>query len=633
MNTPAPILTLQNDAMQLEVLADGALRLLDRGPGGRLWCTWPVAIQEDNEIDAGHVWQRTGRSLCEQYPARFLAFKAGDAVRLTVLGRENRTVGQFSARFSLDGGVLSVSIFDIDESLPSLSYPPAFAEADEIILPMGVGKRITKGSDDRKFLTFWSHLNMRMWGTLRHATQVPANSDRPDHGLLAEFARGHHDAGLLFTRKAFQPAFLKSLGRWSAEPRVMTYRFTRGGYVGLARAYRQMLASRGTLVTLAEKLSRHPQLGNLLGGRSVSFMLGKTHRHYRAVDTLLRFKPGDSEGLKVDLTYGDVKRSLESLKGAGLGKALVLIRGWIPGGYDESHPDVWPPDPAFGSEGQLRDLCGGSPELTTALHDNYQDIYLQSPSWPKGVVRGTDGRALQGGYWAGGQAYILNARDSLAYLHRNWPMLKSLGIRAFFPDTTTAVQMFQSFEPGNTITRAQDERYKLDLLKFVDGEGVLAGSEEAAEFGVPYVGWLENRHVRVAGESVPLWPLVFHDCVANGRYGNAYIGDGGSGGSGGEGAAGWRTELLWGYYILMSLGTWGESTDNVLSAIRATLHVDRFFAEVATAAMTNHEYLTSGGEVERTTFSTGHVVTVNYSDQPYAEPNLSLPPQGWKIGG
>lgn len=637
MNTPQVLVRVESEFVRLEVFSDGSLTLLDRQEGGQLWKTWPVAMQEDNEIDVGHVWMRTGRSLCEQYPGRFVGEKVSDggsggAVRFTVMGREGLPVGRFTASFGISGRGVRVAVSEIEESLPSLSYPPGFAEADEIILPHGVGKRITKGTEDRKFLTFWAHLNMRMWGTLRCGE---GGGGKADQGLLAEFSEGHHDAGVLLTKKVVQPAFMKSLGRWGSGARVVTYRFTRGGYVGLARAYRESLAARGLLVTLKEKLARHPQLGDLLNGRSVSYMLGRTHRAERQIDTFREVAEVAAGGLKVDLTYDDVTRSLASLREDGLDRALVLVRGWIPGGYDESHPDVWPPDPAFGTVEGLKGLCSPGAGFTTALHDNYQDIYLQSPSWPKGVIRDRQGRAMPGGYWAGGQAYILNARDSLDYLKRNWPHLQSLGIRAFFPDTTTAVQLYQSFEPGNTTTRAQDEQYKLELLKFVDDQGVLVGSEESSEFGMAHVGWLENRHARVAGESVPLWPLVFHDCVANGRYGNAYFADppaGGVPGAGGTGqGAGWRTELLWGYYVLMSMGTWGESADRVLAATRATRHVDRFFAQIATAEMTSHAYLTVGGEVERTTFSTGHCVTVNYSDEPYEEGKLHLPPQGWQI--
>lgn len=642
------LLTLRNDALEARIHPDGSLALTDRATH-RLWTTWPVAIQEDNEIDVGHVWLRTGRSLCEQYPARFTAtlLRAdGDThgvLRLTVLGREALPAGQFTATFTLANDALEVSLSDIDESLPSLSYPPGFRDADELILPQGVGRRIRKGTDDRRILTFWAHLNLRMWGLLRATDSSGGGGDTPDAGLLAEFAHGHADAALSVTRKIAAPVWLKSLGRWATGAdalRTVRYRFTRGGYVGLAKAYRRAMEARAKVTTLTEKLARFPQLANLLHGRHVSFMLGRTVKHHRAIDTFR--DPDGEEGLRVDLRYADVRRILTELRAAGLGKALVMLRGWIAGGYDESHPDIWPPDPAFGTVDELADLCkarGLGDGFTPCLHDNYQDIYLQSPSWPNGVIRDRHGRAMQGGYWAGGQAYILNARDSLNYLRRNWPHLASLGAPAFFPDTTTAVQLYQSYEPGNTTTRAQDEALKLDLLRFVSEQGVLVGSEESAEFGLPHVGWLENRHKRVPGESIPLWPLVTHDLVANGRYGNAYYADppipaySPNPATETDAAPAWTVEMLWGYFILMSLGTWGSGTDKVVEALRRTRHVDDHFAAIATAPMTAHRYLTPDATVEQTEFATGRRVTVNFGKDPYSADGLSLAPGAWHVEG
>tara|TARA_R110002111_G_scaffold126462_1_gene191133 strand:- start:7 stop:336 length:330 start_codon:yes stop_codon:yes gene_type:complete len=77
-----------------------------------------------------------------------------------------------------------------------------------------------------------------------------------------------------------------------------------------------------------------------------------------------------------------------------------------------------------------------------------------------------DGNPMPGGYWAGGQAYILNSKDSLDYLKRNWKESGELPVRAVYCDTTTAIQFYESYEPGNEQTRSQDEAGKLALLEF-----------------------------------------------------------------------------------------------------------------------------------------------------------------------
>ncbi|MDF3128478.1 hypothetical protein P0Y35_04660 [Kiritimatiellaeota bacterium B1221] len=90
--------------------------------------------------------------------------------------------------------------------------------------------------------------------------------------------------------------------------------------------------------------------------------------------------------------------------------------------------------------------------LTVAVHDIDQGIYRNSPSWPAGVVQTSSGAPMPGGYWASGQAYILNSTASLDYLRRNWENLGSLPLRAVYCDTTTAVPFYESYAPGNEQT-------------------------------------------------------------------------------------------------------------------------------------------------------------------------------------
>jgi hypothetical protein len=168
--------------------------------------------------------------------------------------------------------------------------------------------------------------------------------------------------------------------------------------------------------------------------------------------------------------------------------------------------------------------------------------------------------------------------------------------------------------------------------------GLLVGSEESSEFGLAELGWMECRHQRVegvGGGTPPIWGLVYHDCVAMGRYGNAWMSGGVSawaGGVGGGGAKagaapGWATEMLWGYYVLMSLGEhWSAEKEKVLAAVRSTRHVDEHFARISTAEMVNHRYLTPDGEVERTEWSSGQAVTVNFGHEPVKVEGMELRP-------
>lgn len=262
------------------------------------------------------------------------------------------------------------------------------------------------------------------------------------------------------------------------------------------------------------------------------------------------------------------------------------------------------------------------------MHDNYQDIYAHNPSFPNGVVRLPSGALMPGGYWSGGQAYILNSRDGLRYAQRNWKDVGTLGSRAMFIDTVSAVQNYQSYKPRNFLTRSQDVSNKSNLLKFFKEQGMVLGSEEGADFAIPFVDWNENRHYRVPGESVPLWPIVFHDAVACGRYGPELREFAGR--SDTDHSPSWLVDMLWGYFLLsgvLDVDHWPMAKQQ----IAATRHVDDWFRRVNTAAMIDHRFLTDDCQLEQTAFSNGWSIVVNFSSEAQEHNGIAVRPWDYKI--
>jgi hypothetical protein len=312
------------------------------------------------------------------------------------------------------------------------------------------------------------------------------------------------------------------------------------------------------------------------------------------------------------MTHRQAAQLLDELPAAGVARALVVLRGWIRGGYDWSHPDIWPPDERVGSVEELRAVCDRSGPYTVALHDNYMDSYQHNPSWPHGVIRTPQQRWMQGGYWAGGQAYIMNAEAGVRYAERNWKRLQQLKPKAMFIDTTTAVQAYQSYDPARPIHRAEDLANKIQLLKFFKQQGVVLGSEEGADFGAAHLDWCENRHVRQDGESIPLWPLVFHDALVSCRY-TADVEDTWAV-DGKNGYPIWLLDMLWGYAALTGPRKF-EQREKAYQRMRETRQVDAWFASISTDSMDDHAFLTSDGSLERTQFSSGRSIVVNFSPE------------------
>lgn len=611
---------LENDFLSVTIFSDASAHIVDRQSKAE-WRMGRVALQEESPIDIGHVWLRVERSICEQYPGRFVGTRVGNRIRFTVIDPLRNDHGSFFVEAALDGRWLSFKLTDIDSRLPSLVFPPPI-ESTSLVLPIGIGKWIRRPLSTRQFLPFFSRLNMRWFGGIR--------GDNCWMALLPE--QNFVDGGAMATEMSVSPAWLTSLGQWT--PRTVRYTFASGGYVQLARIYRQWAIENGLHRSLKDKIRQTPALANLSQGRMVSLMVADAKHPASYQEDVLESTENDplcGPGVRVNFTHAQSQKITSSLSSAGLSHALVNVRGWINGGYDYSHPDPFPTEPALGPTAELQSLCRTADPITVALHDNYQDMYDHVPSWPKGVVRTRSGAPMAGGYWGGGQAYIINARDSVRYAKRNWEQIRQLGPRAIFIDTTSAVQMYESYEPGNRLTRTQDMLYKQELIQFFKSKGLAFGSEEGADFAVPYADWFENRHARIPGETVPLWPLVFHDAIMCGRYSEPegwpfdWSGDAHS-----DTYPQWLLDMLWGYFLISSMQN-PEHWPQFARRVRANLHVDEWFRQISTADMLDHKFLTPDQSLEMTRFSTGDALIANFAPEQLTHDGITVPGYGYKI--
>ncbi len=587
---------LENEHLLVRYFSDASAEIVDKS--NRLnWDMLPVAWQEYGGIDDGYVWHRKERSLMEQYPGRFILEKKNGQYEYTLYGRLGALQGKFSALVRLEGKELVFKVIKISGDLPSLVFPPAI-DCDSLVLPSGIGTWLKKKEPDRyfrRFLTFFIGLNMRWIGGLK---------DRG--GWMCIFDEGWPDAGAMVVNNLAAPGMLRSLGEWS-HGFTFRYRFIKGNYVQLAKEYRKYAIEKNIFRSLKDKITATPELSKFKGGRLLSFYLGRPGRtledardywynHEMVADRV-------KEGLQVRFTYKQVHQALEQARNLGFTQGPVVIRGWIKGGYDASHPDVWPPEPAFGTEEELKELVKSREGIVAGLHDNYQDMYAGYPSFPKGINILENGEYMAGGFWAGGQAYILNSRDSVRYARGNWEKIKTLDPQLMFVDTTTASRMLQSCEKGNELTRRQDFKLKSELMKVYKDAGRIFGSEEVADFGIPYADWFENRHARIPGESIPLWPLVFHDAAFCSRYRGAP--------EEGHGKKRFMADMLWGYHLLFSIPP-GWKDDGYFSG---SFYVDQWHREIGTSEMLHHEYPGEDYRVERTVFAPGRSIVCNFSDR------------------
>ncbi len=307
-----------------------------------------------------------------------------------------------------------------------------------------------------------------------------------------------------------------SLAHRGARGSVTLEPIGRGDASTVARAYRRVARERGFLVTLAAKSGGKDRTA----GRPTFRFLG-----------LQSFAPGTppyhaAEHRKVvEYSFAEVAATVERLKrDVGVARATCVLSGWNRAGYDNQHPDVWPANPECGGNAGLMECRRriGALGYLFGLHDNYQDIYRDSPSWDERVVaRGPDGAVKAGGVWWGGQAYFLNTQAAyhLARRPANLPMAERLlSPDLCYLDTMGASPLQEDFALDRRMGTADDLRWKRATARYARRTFGMFGTEEGMEWAVPeattFESMLFQRTQRQSAETLlPLFEMVYGDCV------------------------------------------------------------------------------------------------------------------------
>ena len=307
---------------------------------------------------------------------------------------------------------------------------------------------------------------------------------------------------------------------------------SQGDYVSLAKTYRQVAAQKGLLDLWQKKLEENPERRKLFG--AINFKLWATLRREMNEEST------KEELVKVNWTFDEAAQAAAHLKNdLKLDKVLFVMGGWIHRGYDNQHPDILPAAPECGGDAALAECARRVMQLgyILDLHDNYQDIYRDSPSWNEDLIMKTpDGSLVKGGRWWGGRAYLTCSRKALELAQRpqNLPAVKKLtNADSYFIDTTYASGLQECFDPAHPLTRADDMHWKQALSDYARSLFGIFGSEDGREWAIPHSDFFEGLTgvdgrwfhdqklaVEVGGVSVPLFEIVYRDSIAlYGKYG------------------------------------------------------------------------------------------------------------------
>ena len=311
----------------------------------------------------------------------------------------------------------------------------------------------------------------------------------------------------------------------------------------------------------------------------------------------------------------------------------------------------------------------------TSRYDIYQDVMdpanfpqlngvhpdWPTEAWPDDVMMDAKGDWVHGWQVRGrdGQWYacgVLSDRQTLKYARpRILQELETHPYRCRFIDTTTASPWREDYNPLHPLTRSESRHWKMELLRFVSEEAhLVTGSETGHDAAVPFVHYFEGmlslgpyrvpdsgRDMQRIWDEVPdrvarfqlgqryrlpLWELVFHDCVVAQWYWGDYNN---------------KLPALWDKRDLFNLlyGTppmfmftrkyWEEHRDRFVQSYQNVCPVVR---EVGYAEMVSHRYLSDDRNVQQTAFANGVRITVNFGDQPFhLSDSVEIPPMSFHV--
>lgn len=306
----------------------------------------------------------------------------------------------------------------------------------------------------------------------------------------------------------------------------------KGDYIHIAQAYQKIAEARGLVVPWSKKLEENPTRAKLMGAANIKL--------WSTLDRRMNEDSTKEESVHVNWTFEEAAQVAEHLKGdLKLDKVLFTIGGWIRRGYDNQHPDILPTAPECGGDAAFADCARRVMKLgyLFCLHDNYQDIYRDSPSWDeKYVMKTPDGKLAKGGHWAGGTAYLTCSKMALELAQRpqNLSAVKQLSeANSYFIDTTYAAGLQECFDPHHPLTRADDMRWKQALSDYARSVFGVFGSECGREWALPHSDFFEGLTgvsgtyyhdaklpARLGASVIPLFELVYRDGIAMyGKYG------------------------------------------------------------------------------------------------------------------
>ncbi|MGC8743380.1 MAG: glycoside hydrolase [Verrucomicrobiia bacterium] len=503
---------------------------------------------------------------------------------------------------------LTVEIAGAGKMAGLIGYPFPFVteKGTYLVIPMNEG--ISYPVDDNsinpiRLIAYGGHgICMGFWGVTDGQIAQMTIIETPDDGSIQI---NRFDGKL-----AVYPLWEPQKGEFGYPRRLQYLFFDKGDHVRICKQYREYAKQIGLFKTLEQKRKENPNVDMLIG----------------AVNIWCWEK--DAPAFAKEIMDAGIKKILWSNAQPPENLKKLNEMGILTSRYD-IYQDVM--DPA-----NFKYLRGIHSDWTTEGWD--KDIVIDAKGrWVRGWgVKGTNDQW----YYCG----VLCDKRAVDYAKKRVPAeLKTHPYRCRFIDTTTASPFRECYNTNHPMTRTESKIWRMNLLNHISTDmKLVCGSETGHEAAVPYLHYFEGMlslgpyRVPDAGRNIqkiwdeppeqvvkfqlghryrlPLWELVYHDCVVAQWYWGDYNN---------------KLPSLWDKRDLFNAlyGTppmfmfnrqlWEKNKERFVKSYNTICPIVK---KVGYSEMVNHKFLTPDRDVQQTEFANGVKVTVNFGSTPYTLP-------------
>ena len=520
---------------------------------------------------------------------------------------------EFSVELSAEGSLTS-----------ALSFPHPFVTETGTYLVVPMNEGISYPVDDETIKPRWlaaygGHgICMAFWGvTDGQRGQMTIIETPDDMSIYMQHADG---------KLCIEPKWESQKGNFGYSRKLRYVFFDKGGHVAICKRYRLHAEQIGKLKTLEEKRRENPNVDLLIGAVNVWCWENDAL-------TIVR----EARSLGINRILWSNRKPPEVIK------AMNEMDGVLTSRYDI-----------------YQDLM--DPQIVKDKLRNQHPDWTQA-GWPDDLMLDSKGNRREGWQVKGidGQMYpcgVLCDRQAIKHAEQRVPAeLQTHPYRCRFIDTTTASPWRECYHPDHPMTRSDSRHWKMELLRYMSEKaGLVTGSETGHDAAVPYVHYFEGmlslgpyrvpdagRDMRKIWDEVPeqvakfqlghkyrlpLWELVYHDCVVAQWYWGDYNN---------KLPALWQKRdlfnILYGTAPMFMFDSrlWEQNKERFARSYKNICDVTR---AVGYADMTDHRFLTSDRDVQQTAFANGVIVTVNFGEKPFRlSDGKEIEPMSYHVSG